>query len=99
MPVSFRFIRNTDNQEMKLAKIDDEVCERLGVQPETDYNHPRYDTIVNVGISVLYNQGGGEVTKEKFDAWIAQQDAEFIRRAEPDLRHFLFESYTFHGWR
>lgn len=104
MPVSFRFVRNADQQEMKLAAIDDEVCERIGATPQKDFNHPLYDGIVNVGIAVLLSQDGTEVTEEKFNAWQTQYNKESKRGplsapTVKDLRHFLYETYTFQAWR
>lgn len=95
MPVSYRFVRNSDNQTVPLSQIDDELREMLGAPPNSETFCARFETITNVGISVLFSDTSG-VTKEKFDAWLEENGAKWDKEG---VRHFLYEKYTFHAWR
>lgn len=105
---NYGFMKNEkDSDFVKLSEVEDTImsafydAEHINdwktSSMSESYYHPRMDLITQVGFSILMGTGGGHVTKESCEKWIAK-DA--TREEYRELFPFLDGTiYTFHGWR
>lgn len=89
---------------VSLAHVREELEKELGKAQGAGWGW--FDVLEHMGIGVLLCTGGFEVTQEAFDQWKSQlvengrwEKLALSPRAEATMRKFLYEEYTFAGWR
>jgi hypothetical protein len=101
MSVNYTFIRNSDNERMTIAAIDNLICEFHGITPDPDNCNIIYESTVMAGISASFHEG---VTNEKNVEEVIvklkagcpkEEDSKFIE----GLRKFLYKDYHMDSWR
>lgn len=90
--LQFSFRRRGDDALVKLAQIDDELCELVGSKSEPDSFHPLFDALQNFG-TCLANRNPWYGDAE-FDDMVT-----FQHPHRPMLRTLLVERYRFTCWR
>jgi hypothetical protein len=88
MPTCFRFMK-----AVKLPKIDNEICEFLGVEASENIYSSSYDFVVLSGMSILRNDD--VITEETIDEFC---DRVHEGQFKELLKEFLVKRYKFEAW-
>lgn len=99
---NYRFTRHYKSEPEKLNRLDELLCEELGLEPDAENFCWLYRWLEEIGFAVLMSQGGSSVTEAAYKEWrkttkITENEV-FIQN-ERLIKKYLYGEYSFTAWR
>jgi hypothetical protein len=99
MPVNYQYLDREGNT-VDLSRVDDEMCADLSITPNLEDFCHTYKSIMYIGVSILKQEGGTQVTPCKLDAWWRARGADRPLYLYTMLRKYAAGGkYTYTAWQ
>jgi hypothetical protein len=98
MPISYQFVDRATREPVKLAKVDEEVCELAGIHCDPKRYSFLYNAITMTGLAMLSRSKRDPVDEEAFKAYLEANEDVFDEKDREIFHTFLIKRYIFTAW-